>query len=114
MFSEVADFVLVHPVVLLAGLFLSYLLYNRYGRGISQYPGPFLGSIASGWRIWDVYHHRHEIPFLQLHERYGSVVRLSPNKLSFSSPGKVFLTIAPTASLTTLQKLYETSMDRKV
>ena len=38
------------------------------------------------WQVYDVWRNVDRIPFLALHKKYGSIVRLGPNKLSFSSP----------------------------
>ncbi|CAK7205847.1 hypothetical protein SEUCBS139899_008626 [Sporothrix eucalyptigena] len=65
---------------------LAYLAKNRYGRGLNKYPGPFLASITNWWRFYDVYKRRPEVTHRRLHEKYGGVVRLGPNTLSFSDP----------------------------
>ena len=71
-------------------LFLfSYLAFNRYGRGVNQYPGPFLASISSLWAVWYIWRTPHDIPFRALHERYGPIVRLSPRRLIFAQPEAV-------------------------
>lgn len=67
----------------------SYLLYNRYNRGLSKYPGPFLASLTDWWRFVDVWNRRPEVTHIKLHEKYGDVVRLGPKTLSFSNPAAV-------------------------
>ncbi|KLU92843.1 pisatin demethylase, partial [Magnaporthiopsis poae ATCC 64411] len=69
-------------VVLLA----AWLVRNRYHNGLNKYPGPFLASFTDWWRFWDVYGRRPETTHRKLHAKYGSVVRLGPNTLSFSDP----------------------------
>lgn len=69
-------------VVLLA----AWLVRNRYHNGLNKYPGPFLASLTDLWRFWDVYGRRPDITHQKLHAKYGSVVRLGPNTLSFSDP----------------------------
>lgn len=73
------------PAVLAVSLSL-YLLRNRYRNGLHRYPGPFMASLTDWWRFWDVYGRRAEVTHIRLHERYGDVVRLGPNVLSFSDP----------------------------
>jgi cytochrome P450 len=70
-------------------LLASYLLFNRYGRGLHRFNGPFLASISSGWRLWDVWRRGDQIPYLYLHHQYGPIVRISPNRLSFQSPSAI-------------------------
>lgn len=76
-------------VLLCLFLLASYLLYNRYGRGLHRFNGPFLGSISSGWRIWDVWRRGDQTPYLYLHRKYGPIVRIGPNRLSFQDPAAI-------------------------
>lgn len=71
--------------VSLTALFL-WLARNRYHNGLSKYPGPWLASITDWWRFLDVYGRRPEVTHRALHKKYGDVVRLGPNTLSFSDP----------------------------
>lgn len=71
--------------VALTALFL-WLARNRYHNGLSKYPGPLLASITDWWRFFDVYGRRPEVTHRALHEKFGDVVRLGPNTLSFSDP----------------------------
>ncbi|KAJ9132171.1 Cytochrome p450 [Pleurostoma richardsiae] len=65
---------------------VAWLVRNRYHHGLSKYPGPFLASLTDWWRFWDVYGRRAENTHIKLHEKYGDVVRLGPNVLSFADP----------------------------
>lgn len=78
-----------HVLLVCISLFGSYLLYNRYGRGLHRVNGPFLASISSCWRVWDVWRRGDQVPYLYLHQRYGAVVRIGPNKLSFQDPAAI-------------------------
>lgn len=62
------------------------LVRNRYHNGLNKYPGPFLASLTDLWRVWDVYGQRPELTHQRLHAKYGDVVRLGPNTLSFADP----------------------------
>ncbi|KAH6618193.1 cytochrome P450-like protein [Chaetomium sp. MPI-SDFR-AT-0129] len=73
------------PSLLLA-LLLARLIRNRFHNGLHKYPGPFLASLTDWWRFWDVYRRRPELSHIALHRRYGPVVRLGPNTLSFADP----------------------------
>lgn len=79
--------VLLHnwPAVLSIAL-VAYLLNNKFNRGLNKYPGPLLASFTDWWRFWIVYKRRPEVEHIRLHEKYGDVVRLGPNDLSFSDP----------------------------
>lgn len=73
------------PAVCLIGVVL-WVLKNRYNKGLHRYPGPLFASITDWWRLYDVYGRRSEVTHRALHKKYGDVVRLGPNMLSFSDP----------------------------
>lgn len=74
------------PITILISLIVLRFLIRRYLSPLRKYPGPFL---ASGTRLYSVFltwrgrtHEEH----VALHRKYGPVVRLQPNQLSFASP----------------------------
>ncbi|CUS07649.1 unnamed protein product [Tuber aestivum] len=66
-------------------LTLIVIVYNRYFHPLSPFPGPFLASIWSGWRAWGDYGNLEDQDPL-LHERYGPIIRVSPNVISVADP----------------------------
>ncbi|RDW85523.1 cytochrome P450-4 [Coleophoma crateriformis] len=78
--------VLLHWPIVVAVALTAYFVGNYFNRGLNRYPGPFLASITDWWRFVDVYCKRPEATHIKLHEKYGDVVRLGPNTLSFASP----------------------------
>ncbi|RDI82162.1 hypothetical protein Vi05172_g7843 [Venturia inaequalis] len=80
--SLIRDFwPLIVPSVVVA-----YFLRNKYGYGIHRYPGPFLAGFTDLWRFCDAYGRKSEKTFIALHDKYGDVVRIGPNALSFADP----------------------------
>ncbi|KAL2264619.1 hypothetical protein VTJ83DRAFT_7129 [Remersonia thermophila] len=75
-----------HWLAIGVGLVLAWLARNRYYNGLHKYPGPFLASLTDWWRFIDVHGRRPERTHIALHKKYGPVVRLGPNTLSFSNP----------------------------
>jgi hypothetical protein len=75
-----------HWLPITATLTFGWLVKNRFNNGLNKYPGPFLASVTNWWRLWDVYGRRPELTHIALHKKYGDVVRLGPNSLSFSDP----------------------------
>ena len=70
-------------------------LFRRYASPLRKYPGPFL---ASGTRLYSLVltargrtHEEH----VALHLKYGPIVRIQPNQLSFSSPEAARLILSP-------------------
>lgn len=76
--------------VALAGLvtLVAVKLYQRDQR-LAQFPGPLLARFSDFWQLWFMYKDRPNEPYRQLHERYGKVVRMAPNKLYFSDPAAI-------------------------
>jgi hypothetical protein len=73
----------------LLAVLLACLLYARYGHGLHQFPGPFVASFSHLWRVWHVLHTSRELPMVKLHQKYGDIVRLSPNAVSFGHPNAI-------------------------
>ena len=68
-------------LVVLAVRFLSF----RYIYGLHRFKGPLLASFTDAWRF--AYHfQRQGIPYRDLHDRFGDIVRVGPNVLSFRDP----------------------------
>lgn len=73
------------PLILTLSV-LSYLLNNKYGHGINQYPGPSLAGYSNWWRFFDVLGRHAQHTQILLHRDLGDIVRLGPNALSFANP----------------------------
>lgn len=86
MIEEVVDFLLRHWLSVAAAAVLVWLVRNRYYNGLNRYPGPFLASLTDWVRFFDVWGRRPDITHRALHKKYGDVVRLGPNSLSFGDP----------------------------
>lgn len=68
------------------GYIVVHVLHNRYQKGLNKYPGPFLASLTNWWRVYIVAQRRAELTHIALHQKYGEIVRLGPNFLSFANP----------------------------
>lgn len=66
--------------------FVGYVFYQLYLHPLAKYPGPLLGRLT---RLYDLYHayvgDKH-ILLYQLHQKYGTIVRFTPNTLSINDP----------------------------
>lgn len=61
-------------------------IYNVYFHPLSKFPGPILATATSIPFAYRVFNGR-SVDWLQyLHERYGKVVRVRPNELSYADP----------------------------
>lgn len=72
-------------LVLISSLVLR-AVYKRYASPLRKYPGPFLASITRLWKMGSTMTGRTHLDHIELHRRYGPVVRIAPNEVSVSSP----------------------------
>ncbi|OTA91469.1 hypothetical protein M434DRAFT_76133 [Hypoxylon sp. CO27-5] len=68
--------------ILILGLLVIYLCYNRFRCHLNTVPGPFINSVSSLPRIWSVWKGSSHLDDLELHRKYGKIVRLSPTVVS--------------------------------
>ncbi|RYP11870.1 hypothetical protein DL767_011273 [Monosporascus sp. MG133] len=61
-------------------------LYKRYASPLRRYPGPFLASFSRLWKVISTVKGQTNHDHIQLHQRYGPIVRIAPNEVSISSP----------------------------
>ncbi|KAL6351895.1 hypothetical protein LRP88_14707 [Fusarium phalaenopsidis] len=68
--------------LLLLGLIISRL-YQAFLTPLAKVPGPLLAKFTRGWQIWRYYQGNWHKDIEWLHEKYGPVVRIAPNEVSF-------------------------------
>lgn len=61
-----------------------HIILTRYWPGLRKIPGPFLASVSNLDRIWSCLAGQQMNYHLKLHEKYGPLVRVGPNHVSFS------------------------------
>ncbi|KAJ9602591.1 hypothetical protein H2200_012784 [Cladophialophora chaetospira] len=93
--SDLLLFVKSNFLPLLVLFFTTRAIYRRYFHPLAKYPGPFICSVTRLWKVWSVYQGHTELDFIDLHRRYGKIVRVAPNELSFSSPTAAHDILAP-------------------
>ena len=74
-----------HWKVLLAAFIIIRAVYRRYIHPLRHVPGPFLASFTSLWLLAVQYSPRQHWVYVDLHKRYGPVVRISPYRVIFTS-----------------------------
>ncbi|ETS80240.1 hypothetical protein PFICI_07769 [Pestalotiopsis fici W106-1] len=80
----------LHPATIFGYLIIASItiyavaagIYNKFYHPLARFPGPFLGGITSWYLVYVIC----SVPTygLELHKKYGPIVRLAPNMLSFS------------------------------
>ncbi|KAH8808674.1 toxin biosynthesis cytochrome P450 monooxygenase [Xylogone sp. PMI_703] len=68
------------PIIIIA-----YLTYNVYFHPLSSYPGPFWSCATHIPRVRALLTGKLSYYVLNLHEKYGDVVRIGPNELSYNN-----------------------------
>lgn len=81
-----AAFVTAHWILVLVGAFVVRALYKRYASPLRHYPGPFLASFSRLWKVISTASGNTHLEHIELHRKYGPVVRIAPNEVSLSSP----------------------------
>lgn len=61
-----------------------YIIYQRFIHPLAKYPGPFLASLTDLWQVREFMSLKQPYNLTTLHEKYGSVVRYGPDKLSIT------------------------------
>ncbi|KIY02977.1 uncharacterized protein Z520_01442 [Fonsecaea multimorphosa CBS 102226] len=84
--SSTKHVVVTYPVIILVGLLVISLVYNRLRPGLRNIPGPPVAAYTKFWRLYDVYKGHAHITAIDLHKKYGPVVRIGPNHVSISDP----------------------------
>lgn len=72
-------------ICLLAAAFLYQLVHSPLGK----LPGPFYTKLTTAWLKYKEFSGCRRQYVHDLHQRYGAVVRLAPNEVSFASPEAV-------------------------
>ena len=75
--------------VALALLFVADTLYLRYIHPLRKVPGPFLASVTRFWQLTIFLQGRQHWVYIDLHKRYGPVVRVGPDSVIFNSSAHI-------------------------
>ena len=84
--EQAGTFALAYPIQLTLLLIIFHLLRNKFQRGLLGIPGPAVAAYTKLWRVYDVYLGSAHLTAIDLHKRYGKVVRVGPNHVSISDP----------------------------
>lgn len=78
--------------IIVGVLNLLYILYARETTPLRRIPGPFLASITKLWVVQKQRSFKRPLVDIDLHKKYGPIVRIAPNEVLISSP-QVFRTV---------------------
>jgi hypothetical protein len=86
MLDEVVSFVSANWALTIAILISLWLAKNQFNGGLNRYPGPWMAGLTDWWRLYQVRMGNFEQTNIELHRKYGDVIRYGPNALSFADP----------------------------
>ena len=72
------------PYIALLVLPLVYIVYQRFFHPLASVPGPFFASLSRLWMIKHAWDGDMNVTMIDLHSKYGTLVRTGPNELSVS------------------------------
>lgn len=62
------------------------VVYNLFFHPLKDYPGPWYAGATRLWYIFKGLRGYHKYAIKDLHERYGLVVRVAPDEISYIHP----------------------------
>lgn len=77
---------MAHWTVIIPAILLVRALYRRYASPLRKYPGPWLASISRLWKVLSTASSQTHLDHIELHEKYGPIVRIAPDEVSIASP----------------------------
>jgi cytochrome P450 len=80
------DHYLLLSISILPALALGFVVYQLYFHPLAKYPGPLLGRITQLYEVYHAYIGDKHVLLYQLHQKYGTIVRFSPNTISINDP----------------------------
>jgi hypothetical protein len=86
-------------------LFFLNILRIRYARGLNRFNGTFLASFTDLWKGWYAFNSSQEQIYVDIHRKYGDIVRIGPNTLSFADPHAIHDIYGPKGSPQKVQSL---------
>lgn len=66
-------------------IFIIHVMYSLFFHPLAKFPGPKLAAVSHVWYAIAVFGGNPHKAITELHRRYGPVVRIAPNELSFST-----------------------------
>jgi cytochrome P450 len=103
-------FVKSHYILTFFGLFFLSYVYNRFRPGLASIPGPTLAKWTKLWRLNDVAKGQSHMTAINLHKKYGPLVRIAPNVVSVGDPKEVKTIYGLTNAFTKVRSSADTNL----
>ena len=79
----IASLTLKHIALIAVSLLLVNIIYNIFFHPFRHIPGPFLAKFSGLWRNHKQFRGTWHDDILDIHEKFGKVVRIAPDEVSF-------------------------------
>ncbi|GAA89307.1 cytochrome P450 [Aspergillus luchuensis IFO 4308] len=73
-------------LIVLKAVLAPIYTYLRDPKGLKRFPGVSVAPLTDLWRVWKQYLRTRTVAVHKAHLKYGSIVRVGPTHLSFSTP----------------------------
>jgi hypothetical protein len=83
------DILYKHALTYLLGVYASLLSYRVFLHPLRNFPGPFFARVSSIWISTQLKNNNRHIKLLELHQKYGSIVRIGSSDLSICRPSAI-------------------------
>jgi cytochrome P450 len=93
-----------NAVVLTVVYLFTLVVYRLYFHPLAKYPGPFLAKITDWNTAWHALKGDRYLDLYYAHEKYGPVVRVAPNMLSFNTASALKTIYGHSAAARCIQK----------
>ncbi|KAH7391591.1 putative benzoate 4-monooxygenase cytochrome P450 [Cadophora sp. MPI-SDFR-AT-0126] len=91
----------------LVSLLAVYVVYQRFLHPLAKFPGPFLASLTDLWQTYQFMTLQQPYHLTELHEKYGSIVRYGPDKLSITDEACIALIYQKSAKAMPKTEFYD-------
>ncbi|KAF4992377.1 hypothetical protein FDECE_13733 [Fusarium decemcellulare] len=89
LYSVLTHVTFSNALLFIISVWFLHVIKNKYLTKLRNVPGPFLAGFTRLWKLNRVAHGDMEKVQMQLHARYGSVVRIGPNEVLISDPSAI-------------------------
>ncbi|KAJ5197949.1 pisatin demethylase [Penicillium cinerascens] len=79
----------IYVVCILLAAVALHLLRNRFKHGLRDIPGPTAAKYTRLWKLHSVWKGDHHNTAIELHRKYGSLVRIGPKHVSVGDPDAI-------------------------
>ncbi|KAK1764513.1 cytochrome P450 [Phialemonium atrogriseum] len=106
---DAVGWTLPHATLCVFALFLIRVVARRWWSPLRQVPGPWLAAYTRLWKLYHTSRDNMELVNIDLHRRYGPIVRIAPHEVSIDDPEDSLRVIYGHGTRFTKSRWYEAS-----